>query len=186
MSADYFLPPTPNTAQPDPSAKMTESVAYSGAGVDTGELIIRGGSHLDFSFIPNAGFGASLRGADMIAWYTAAWFDKYVKHDPTADGRLLTRRWQYDAAEARVDVLRDPNMFSFFYQSRLDIRLANGTRFDCEDMRTGCAGMSRGDGRPINYSYLVQATSRDSGRGPANAPHGTGIYPATAHLPRSY
>ena len=40
------------------------------AGVDTGEIIIRGGSHLDFSFIPNQAFGASLRGPDMIDWYT--------------------------------------------------------------------------------------------------------------------
>jgi hypothetical protein len=34
----------------------------------------------------------------MIAWYTTAWFDKYVKHDPTADARLLTNRWRHDAA----------------------------------------------------------------------------------------
>src|SRR4051812_49633202 len=64
MSADYFLPPTPNTELPDPNAKSTESHGYSEAGVDTGEIIIRGGSHLDFSFIPNQAFGASLRGAD--------------------------------------------------------------------------------------------------------------------------
>ncbi len=43
MSADYFLPPTPNTSLPDPSAKSQESYAYSKAGVDTGEIIIRGG-----------------------------------------------------------------------------------------------------------------------------------------------
>ena len=59
-------------------AKSKESLAYSQAGVDSGEIIIRGGSHLDFSFIPNQAFGASLRGPDMIAWYTSAWFDKYL------------------------------------------------------------------------------------------------------------
>jgi len=52
LSADYGLPPTPNTGQPDPTAKSTQSFAYSAAGVDSGELIIRGGSHLDFDFIP--------------------------------------------------------------------------------------------------------------------------------------
>src|SRR6185437_5788493 len=46
MSADYFLPPTPNTSLPDPRAKSVSSLAYSAHGVDTGELIIRGGSHL--------------------------------------------------------------------------------------------------------------------------------------------
>src|SRR5207248_2906679 len=42
MSADYFLPPTPNTELPKPLAKSTESLAYSKAAVDTGEIIIRG------------------------------------------------------------------------------------------------------------------------------------------------
>src|SRR5207237_770596 len=82
------LPPAPNTQLPDPNAKSTWSFNYSKAGVDTGEIIIRGGSHLDFSFIPNQAFGASLRGADEIAWYTTAWFDKYLKGDPGADARL--------------------------------------------------------------------------------------------------
>jgi hypothetical protein len=89
MSADYGLPPAPNTQLPDPNAKSTWSLNYSHAGVDTGEITIRGGSHLDFRFIPNQAFGASLRGADEIAWYTTAWFDKYLKHDPGADHMLL-------------------------------------------------------------------------------------------------
>ncbi len=42
MSADYFLPPTPNLSQPDPEAKAAESVKYSDAGVDSGEIVIRG------------------------------------------------------------------------------------------------------------------------------------------------
>jgi hypothetical protein len=58
---------------------------YSRAGRHTGETIIRGGSHLDLSSIFSQAFGASLRGADEIAWYTSAWFDKYLKGDPSAD-----------------------------------------------------------------------------------------------------
>src|SRR3954451_2799088 len=112
MSADYEIAPTPNTSDPDPLAKSAQSLAYTRAGVDSGELIIRGGTHLDFSFIPNPEFGATLRGADMIAWYTTAWLDKYVKGDATADSRLLTTRWQDDAAEAAVDPTGDGNMFS--------------------------------------------------------------------------
>ena len=69
ISADYGLPPTPNTSLPDPTFKESESLAYSKAGVDTGEIVIRGGSHLDFSFIPNQAFGASLRGPDITDWY---------------------------------------------------------------------------------------------------------------------
>jgi dienelactone hydrolase len=161
MSADYFLPPTPNTSQPDPGAKSTESLEYTKAGVDTGEIIIRGGSHLDFSFIPNAAFGASLRGADEIAWYTTAWFDKYVKGDASADRRLLTNRWRHDGAEAAIDPDHDGNMFSFYYPSRLDIGLGGGKRFDCEDMRAGCAGLSDNDGYRGDYSHLAIDRSPD-------------------------
>jgi dienelactone hydrolase len=158
MSADYFIPPVPNTSDPDPLAKSQGSVAYTRAGVDTGELIIRGGTHYDFSWIPNPGFTATLRGADMIAWYTTAWFDKYVKGDPTADARLLTTRWRDDAAEAAVDPDGDGNLFSFYYRSRLDI-----DGFACEDLRAGCPGMAPDGGGA--YSYLDLATSPDAGTG---------------------
>ncbi len=186
MSADYFLPPEPNTSQPNPSAKTVESMVYSNSGVDTGELIIHGGSHLDFSFIPNVAFGASLRGADMIAWYTTAWLDRYVKGDPTADARLMTTRWRNDSAEGAIDSNHDGNMFSFFYQSRLRFhRSTGGALFDCEDMRAGCDGLTNHDGFAGVYSYVTIDTAPDSGCASANAPTGTGIYPWTAKIPAS-
>ncbi len=168
MSADYGLPPLPNTGLPDPNAKSTESHAYSDAGVDSGEIIIRGGSHLDFSFIPNQAFGASLRGPDEIAWYTSAWFDKYVKHQGSADKRLLSERWREDPAEAAVDANHDGNAFSFYYLSRMDIHLRNGQAFDCEDMREGCPGMipTKRDRFSGEYSYLGIDTSPDAATGP--------------------
>ena len=102
MAADYFIPPEPNTSDPDPLAKSRVSLEYSKAGVDTGELIIRGGTHYDFDWIPNPGFPATLRGADMITWYTTAWFDKYVKGgDRSAASRLLTSRWSQRQAGGR-------------------------------------------------------------------------------------
>jgi dienelactone hydrolase len=156
MSADYFLPPVPNTSDPDPLAKSQGSLAYTRAGVDTGELIIRGGTHYDFSWIPNPAFTATLRGADMIAWYTTAWFDRYVKGETTADARLLTTRWRSDAAEAAVDRAGDGNMFSWYYRSRLDV-----DGFACEDLRSGCDGMSADDGWPGAYSYLDVAKGPD-------------------------
>jgi hypothetical protein len=38
MSADYGLPPTPNTSLPGPTYKEQESLAYSKAHVDTEDL----------------------------------------------------------------------------------------------------------------------------------------------------
>jgi dienelactone hydrolase len=178
MSADYGLPATPNTSQPDPEAKTARSIQYTNAGVDSGEIIIRGGDHLDFSWIPNAAFSGSLRGADEINWYTSAWFDKYVKGDPTADARLTSDRWMHDAQEAAVDPFGDGNMFSQYYRSRLDIGLAGGGRFDCEDMRTdamrpnppslypatSCGATltpQASDGWPGDYSYISIDTTPD-------------------------
>ena len=158
MSADYFLPPTPNTELPNPEAKSVESHAYTQAGVDSGEIIIRGGSHLDFSFIPNQAFGASLRGADEISWYTSAWFDKYLKHQRSADKRLLSNRWREDPREAEVDLHHDGNAMSFYYYSRLDIHLADGKLFDCENLRKGCRGLVT-EPDPGNYSYIETDTS---------------------------
>jgi dienelactone hydrolase len=173
MSADYFIPPTPNTSDPDPLGKSTESRVYSTKGVDTGEIVIRGGTHYDFDWVPNQGFPATLRGADEIDWYTTAWFDKYVKGDATADRRLLTDRWRNDAQEGAVDPHQDPNMFSFYYRSRLDIGLSGGGRFLCEDMRAGCPGMSSDDGFPGTYDFLKIVTSPDK---PGATPAGSGIY----------
>ena len=181
MSADYFLPPAPNTSEPDPAVKSTESFAYSKAGVDTGEIIIRGGSHLDFSFIPfpptytnGPPFGATLRGADMIDWYTSAWFDKYLKSDCTADQRLLTQRWRYDGEEASIDPNQDGNMFSFYYPSRLAIHLANGKRYDNENLREDTNGLTFNDGYNGQYAYV------GIDRSPDQAPTSWGACPASA------
>ena len=197
MSADYFLPPTPNTKEPRSPAecaaiakryeqgtqpsedegtdcKALASLEYSAHGNDSGELVIRGGSHLDFSFIPNQAFGATLRGADMIDWYTTAWFDKFVKKDPSADRRLITNRWLADKPEAAVDPDHSGNMFSFYHRSRLDFHLNDGRRFDQEDLRSG-KGL-RADCDPASYSYLALATSPDKPRAsrPCPSPRSSG------------
>ena len=102
--------------------KEAERLAYTKAGVDSGEIVVRGGSHLDFSFIPNQAFGASLRGPDVTDWYLTAWFDRYLTHAPGATDRLLSERWRDDPVEAGVDPSHDGNAFSFYYYSRLGHR----------------------------------------------------------------
>ena len=174
ISADYFLPPTPNTSLPKPLAKSTESLVYSKHHVDTGEIIIRGGSHLDFSYIPNSAFPASLRGPDLIDWYTTAWFDRYVKGEKSAYRRLVTRRWLHDGLEAAVDPFDDGNAFSFYYRSRLDIHAPNGKVFDCENLRKGCRGMTNHDGYRGAYSYLAIDRSPD-GKATHRVPKGHGL-----------
>jgi hypothetical protein len=70
--------------------------------------------------------------------------------------------------EARVDPNHDPNAFSFYYYSRLDVHLANGQVWDCEDLRDGCSGMvpTADDGWPGDYSYIAIDTTPDGVTGP--------------------
>jgi hypothetical protein len=168
MSADYFASER-RMSDPDPLENSEASLAYSQAGVDTGEINIRGGTHFEFSFLPDPTFGATLRGIDLTAWYTTAWFDKYVKGDATADARLITSRWLGDRPEAEVDPNGDGNMFSFYFRSRLDIGLTSGSRFRCEDMRRPDCGLQP-DCEPVPFWYIDLVRSPDSERAPRSCP----------------
>jgi dienelactone hydrolase len=161
ITADTFTGMESRSSDPDPLERSQASLAFSKAGVDTGSIAIRGGTHFEFSYLPSTAFRATLRGIDLAAWYTNAWFDKYVKGDRTADRRLMTSRWRHDAGDLAVDPDDGGNLYSFYFRSRLDIRRNNGTRFTCEDLRRGCAGLVDDDGAAEPYSFLAVATARD-------------------------
>jgi len=159
ITGDYVLP-TYFTNPPRRGAKAASSRNYSAAGVDTGSITVRGASHVDWTWVA-AVPAATLRGIDLATWYSIAWFDKYLRGDPSADRRLLSRRWAHDPANAAVDRSRDPNMFSAWFASRLDIRMARGGRVRCEDLRAGCRigyPRARDCGPRGSFSYLQAAT----------------------------
>jgi hypothetical protein len=160
MSADYYEVDQPYSEDPDPLSKLSSFKAYRRAGVDTMELIVRGGTHYEWSYVPSPAFGeATLRGIDMATWYTQAWFDKYLKHRRGADRLLLSDRWRHDPAGAAIDLQGDGTLFSFYYRSRMAIHVGSGAARHlvlCTNLRRGCAGLvakSR-DGYPGEYSYL--------------------------------
>jgi dienelactone hydrolase len=174
ISNDYGLTPTPYTADPDPESANEGFAAYKAAGVDSMEFSIRGGTHYESSFIPGMttavlGTG-TLRGTDMVAWYTTAWFDKYVKCaddaacEAEADRRLLTDRWRNDERGGQVDLGGDPNLYSFYLRSRFDVRDAGGAERTCDDMRAGCPTMAP-DGLPAGYDHVADAYTAPAGDG---------------------
>ncbi len=164
LSGDYLLDYAPYFSDPDPNAKNLASDAYTRAGVDTGQIMIRGGTHIDFGDTAIGDLPASLRGIDLTTWYTTAWFDKYLRHDPGADAMLTTSRWRDDVITSHVDPAHDPNMYSYHYLSRLSITLANGRRFDCENLRNGCQRQTTPstDCGPANYSFLAVDTGTET------------------------
>ncbi|RNL79917.1 hypothetical protein EFL95_13365 [Nocardioides marmorisolisilvae] len=158
IAGDYLLNPVPYLLPPNPLGKSRASLAYTAAGVDTGQVLVRGGTHLSFTDIPFLVPG-SLRAIDMIDWYTTAWFAKYLQNRPGADAMLLTDRWQHDATTGTLDPVADANLFSWHFRSRLDVAGQGGGRVRCEDLRTGCGLLvpSSADGWPGEYS-IVSAT----------------------------
>jgi hypothetical protein len=103
---------------------------------------------------------------DMVAWYTTAWLDRYVKCQPSAQckrraaARLLSDRWRNDRRTGAIDPDGDPNIYSFYYRSRYALRIPGAGRRVCDDMRTGCLSM-RPDGLPPDYDYSEDATRPD-------------------------
>ncbi len=175
LSNDYGLTPQPNLSEPDANAKTTASKLLSAAGTDTMQLVVRGGSHYESSFIPNPAFGATLRGNDLETFYTVAWFDRYVKGDTAATARLLTQRWRNDPLGAAVDPDKDPNDLSRYYASRVDIAGQNGGRVVCESLRDGCPELAaEGEPAPYDAIKVVQA------KGPADGPGLTALKAACA------
>jgi dienelactone hydrolase len=153
LTADYFTG-NESTEGDDPQSKGAASREFSRAGVDSGSIAIRGGTHFEFSYLPTTTFRATLRGIHLAAWYTHAWFDRYVKEDVGAAKRLMTSRWRSDIGDREVDPAGGGNLFSWIYRSRMDLGRDGGPRFVCEDLRAGCAGMVDDDGGPRKYSYL--------------------------------
>ena len=145
--------PGPFVDRPDPAGKLQAFEAYRDAGVDSAEIVIRGGTHFEFSYILNPAFSATLRGIDLAAWYTAAWFDRYLWHDPTATGRLLSDRWRHDPVDAAIDPSGGGNLLSAHFPSRLFVTGPHGARVDCRDLRAGCPALrpATGDGYPAAY-----------------------------------
>ena len=171
ISNDYGITQTPFTSDPDPQSANGGFLAYQAAGMDSMQVNIRGGTHEESAFIPGNTTGpiplgaATLRGTDIVAWYTTAWFDRWVKcpgaANPAtcaaaADKRLMSDRWRADAPGQAVDLNDDGNLFSFYKRSRFDFTDASGTRQVCDDMRAGCTNMGP-DGDEVPYSFVGDA-----------------------------
>jgi hypothetical protein len=167
ITGDYTVDTYYYTSPPVYDYKARVSEAYSNAGVDSGVVVIRGGGHMEYGYFPPP-VAASLRGIDLATWYTAAWFDRYLKRDPTAASRLMTGRWRDDARSQVVDPAKDPNMFSQFFRSRMDIHTLRGRRAACADLRKGCSSLvpASQDCGPKDFGYLIVDRARESRRNP--------------------
>ena len=76
----YFLNPTPSREAPDPAGHLAAHQKWVGAGLDTYSFTVRGGTHLEWSYIPFISM-ATTYGRHQIGFYTLAWMDRWLAPD---------------------------------------------------------------------------------------------------------
>jgi hypothetical protein len=131
QNGESFVQPSFNPSRPDPESKKGAFDAWRAAGLDTMQVATRAATHLEWSFVPVLPLAATTWGNRIVAWYTLAWFDKYLKHDPTADARLLTKAFNepHNAACGGND-----NCYSIYYKNAYWFHDSGGTLHSCDDV----------------------------------------------------
>ncbi|HWW52380.1 MAG TPA: hypothetical protein VNY84_01330, partial [Acidimicrobiales bacterium] len=86
----YFLNPEPSPQAPDPATHLAAHTRWAAASVDTYSFTVRGGTHLEWSYIPFISM-ATAYGRQQIAYYTLAWFDRWVYPVAARQADALTR-----------------------------------------------------------------------------------------------
>jgi dienelactone hydrolase len=163
ITNDYMFNVQPAASPPDPHAKDAGYQQLRKAGIDSQIVAIRGGTHLEYTYIPLV-LPASQKGERIASYYTRAWFDRYLKGDRRATDRLTATAFDdsidrtsigtgsYDVAAATADpgnrwagnvphtIAGVPvkDAVSFYYLSQYALRAPDGSRRTCADMRAGC------------------------------------------------
>ena len=128
QSADYFLTPTPKAGPPAPDTKVRGFADWRAVGVPAYQLVIRGGTHYEWSRVPAFPATSWSFGNALAEHYSTAWFDRWLKRPDeagyhTADERLL-------ADDAWADHL------SFHYRSARAFPTYNGRWRREDDIRS--------------------------------------------------
>jgi len=180
MSNDYEFNVAPLQSPPNPhqgsisGGGLDGDAGYqqlAGAGLDSMQVSLRSGTHLTYTYIPYV-LPANELGERIASYYTVAWFDRYLKGDPTGFQRLTATQFDnsadtdsigagvYDPSLAAQNPL-DPtagnvpykiagipvaNVVSFYYMSEYSLHNpSTGAAATCADMRqANCQPMASG------------------------------------------
>ena len=141
MSHGSSIAPSPGspTEGPDPHRELNAGfVAWQKAHVDSMVIVPRASTHLEYTDISFA-LPASRYGQDVASFYSQAWFDKYLKHDRTADARLMATTFHYlepvDVGVWRPVTLKRADQLSFYYCSAYAMRSTGANR---DIAKVGC------------------------------------------------
>lgn len=152
QNADYFLNPTPSPTAPDRDSKLGAYRAFKAAGIPTMQVALYGSTHLEWAYLPVL-LPASVDGERVAFSDTRAWFDTFLKDDPSARARLTSPTFDGSADESAIgaghyDPVAGRNIpYRIAGQSRADHLsiyyrsarfLGPGDPANCEDLKAGC------------------------------------------------
>jgi len=163
INSEYFFNPEPMTSVPDAHAKDQAFKQLVTAGVDTMQVALRSSMHLEYSYVPYI-LPASSLGERVAFYYTLAWFDHYLRGDPTGLTRLTATTFDGSSDAHSIGAgdyspqaaLADPtdpaagnvpykiaglavaDRLSFYYESEYALTSPTGEKTTCSDMRAGC------------------------------------------------
>jgi dienelactone hydrolase len=160
MSNDYAFNTQPRSAPPAADGKQGGYKQLVAAGVDSAEVVLRGATHLEYTYI-DAVLPASRLGERMASYYTVAWFDRYLKGGSGGFNRLVATSFDGSADRSSIGAgdfsqakaLANPtdptagnvpykiegmtiaNALSFYYGSAYSLTSPAGGKWACTDMR---------------------------------------------------
>jgi dienelactone hydrolase len=161
LTNDYAFNPQPMTSPPDEHTKMAGYNQIKDAGLDAQIVAFRNATHLTYSYIPTV-LPANELSERMASYYTLAWLDLQLRHDPTGFDRLTATKFDdsadvhsigagvYDPTAAtpgdpfsgnvpyKIAGISIPDAVSFYYQSAYALHNPHGGLSTCVDMRAGC------------------------------------------------
>jgi hypothetical protein len=117
----YFLNPTPSPQAPNPAAHLAAHDKWVAAGLDTYSFTVRGGTHLEWSYIPFISM-ATTYGRHQIAFYTLAWMDRWLA--PSRRQRMAALRNLVDGPRREGIAVEAPwraNYFSARYRGAFSL-----------------------------------------------------------------
>lgn len=148
---------TCESASPTASGKLAGFQIWRSHHMSSMEVVFAGSQHLSFGQGAINGLTGTSTQLEQFSYYMRAWFDVFLKHDPTAISRLLS---------TSVDGTPRGRVLSTKYTSAAYLPQA---RVDCADLRT-CA---------------PEPASSRSGRRRGGARLSVALHPRSAHVDRA-
>jgi dienelactone hydrolase len=115
----YFFNPTPSFTAPNPDGALAAYSRWRDAGLDAMTLVVRGGTHLEWTELPYI-LPATSYGTELATYYTVAWMDRWVP------GSIAVQRAAHAALlEGPIAEAEDPwsaNHLSVRRRSALSLR----------------------------------------------------------------